>query len=742
MMTAGQSRSRFLSKALLRNNGIARRLILALVLFSSVITAVATVVELYMDYRWDVGVIHEGFDSIRKVFLPSLTESVWVVEDEQIETQLKGFLNLPDIELAEIRVDGRTKWSAGSHVSTRHLEYFIPLLYPYRGRMLNIGELHVVARVDHVFDRIRGKFFVILVSNSIKTCLVAIFMLVIFQGLVGQHLEFIAAYLRRIPQGIAETGDLRLNRHANGLWRPDALDYVVSAINSMRRDLLLSVSKLTDSNRHLEAMIQYSPFAKYTTDRDNVVTIWSPGAEALFGWSATEIVGHPIAEVLRGNEGFFQQIRSKIENGSLDLLEAQIKRRDGRLVDVAVNVAELGRTVGISNGYLIIAADITKWKATEAQLRQAQKMEAVGQLTGGIAHDFNNILGIIMLNLGSLPLLLNGSDKANELVSDCLTAAVSGANLTHRLLAFARQQTLAPTHVAINDMVADMVALMRRTLGENIVVHLELAADPWPVFIDPGQLETSLLNLATNARDAMPDGGHLWIATGNTHIDADSAVGGLVEGDYATVVVSDDGLGMTEEVRTRVFEPFYTTKRPGRGTGLGLSMVLGFLLQSHGSITVHSEPDKGSTFRLYLPRSTMQPTEEAPTAQSTPQASANGEMILVVEDNELLRASVIRQLAALNYHVRGAADAASALVTLEAARVDLVLTDIVMPGTMDGIALARAILDRWPGTKIALTSGFADARLDCRGLASSIPVLNKPYHRDRLARVIRDTLDS
>jgi len=743
MRTARQSRLRFLSKAWPQNNGIARRLIAALVLFSSVITTIITAVELYMDYRTDIRLIDERFESIRKIFLPSLTESVWVAERTHILTQLEGLLNLTDIELAEIVVDGQATWSAGARASTHRLEHVIPLVHPHRDQIVSIGELHVVASIDTVLARLWAKLLVILASNAVKTFLVAMFVLAIFQAMVGQHLEAISAYLHRISGNLAETGDLRLNRPTTGMCRPDLLDYVASAINAMRRDLTRTMTGLLDSNQKLEAIIQCSPFALCTTDRNNVVTNWNPGAATLFGWSTSEIVGRPIADLLRGNERAYLKLRSKIDNNSRDLSEIQYKRRDGSVVDVAVNVAKLGPLSADPNGYLFIAADITRWKTTEEQLRQSQKMETLGQLTGGIAHDFNNLLGVILLNLDSLEILICDNEKARPFVSDCLAAAVSGANLTHRLLAFARQQILSPSLVSINDQVAGMVALMRRTLGEKIVVHLELAANPWPVYVDPAQLEASILNLATNARDAMPGGGQLWIATANKHIDADCAHAhpGLVPGDYATIMVSDNGVGMSEEVRTRIFEPFYTTKERGRGTGLGLSMVFGFLRQSNGLITVYSEPGKGSTFRLYLPRSMIKPTEETPVLPAPP-AHGNGETILVVEDHDLLRLSVMRQLTSLNYRVLAAADPPSALSILAEHTVDAVLTDVVMPGEVDGITLAREILGRWPGTKIALTSGFSETQVDTGNLVPPDRILNKPYHLDTLARVIRDMLEN
>jgi len=388
--------------------------------------------------------------------------------------------------------------------------------------------------------------------------------------------------------------------------------------------------------------------------------------------------------------------------------------------------------------------DMTERNRMQEQLAQSQKMEAIGNLTGGIAHDFNNLLTVIIMNLEALETLLPGHTDALELTAECLTAATSGAGLTQRLLAFARRQTLSPRAVAINGFVEGIVTLLRRTLGENVVISLTLAADPWPVFVDPAQLEASLLNLALNARDAMPGGGLLSIVTANKHVDDDSAAlhPELTPGDFVTITVSDNGTGMSEEVKAHIFEPFYTTKERSRGSGLGLSMVFGFLRQSNGLITVYSEPDKGSAFCLYLPRSQVRTPEQAAPATTAP-LLGDGETILVVEDNDMLRGPLVRQLTSMNYRVFQSANAESALAIVGSQSIDLVLTDIIMPGALDGIALAQAILDHQPMAKIVVTSGFTERKVDSGGLQLSpaIRFLQKPFGLEELGQIVRETLD-
>jgi signal transduction histidine kinase/ActR/RegA family two-component response regulator len=380
---------------------------------------------------------------------------------------------------------------------------------------------------------------------------------------------------------------------------------------------------------------------------------------------------------------------------------------------------------------------------SEEKLLQSQKMEALGQLTGGLAHDFNNLLLVIIGNLDDLLDSKKYSPADQELARQALEAAQRGADLIRSLLAFARRQPLQPRRIAINDLMSGIARLLGRTLGERIEVSLELAPDIWPVVADPAQLETALTNLATNARDAMPKGGHLTIATANRHLDDDYGAqhADVYPGDYAMIEVSDTGTGMPPEVAARIFDPFFTTKGRGEGTGLGLSMVFGFMKQSGGHINVYSEPGVGTTFRLYLPRDQ---SEASPDEGSITEASMSGggETVLVVEDNPALRRVVVMQLTRLGYGVRESENVAAALAILEADEpIDLVLADVVMPGKLDGYDLARMVRERWPATKILMTSGFPGTKLDrAATVAAAIPLLTKPYRRDALARAVREAL--
>ena len=391
-----------------------------------------------------------------------------------------------------------------------------------------------------------------------------------------------------------------------------------------------------------------------------------------------------------------------------------------------------------------LRAEIAARKNTEKQLVHAQKMDAIGTLTGGIAHDFNNLLGVIIGNLDLLTSTIEASEDEGMLVNDALDAALRGAELTRRLLAFARHQPLNPERVEINKLVEETAKLLQRVLGEEIEITLDLDPALWPVVVDPAQLESSLMNLATNARDAMPGGGKLRIFTRNRTLDADYAAAhdDVTPGDYAMIAVSDTGSGMPPEVVSRIFEPFFTTKADSKGTGLGLAMVFGFMKQSAGHINVYSEVGSGTVFRLYVPRSDADMAAPRPSDRE-PVPLGQGEIVLAVEDNAAMRRVLAVQLRALNYRVVEAVSVAEALAVLEREPVDVLVSDVVMPGGLSGIDLARRVIDHWPKTRIVLTSGFAApllfSELEALG---RVRILSKPYRRADLAREIQTALDA
>ncbi|NEJ23496.1 response regulator [Rhizobium leguminosarum] len=385
--------------------------------------------------------------------------------------------------------------------------------------------------------------------------------------------------------------------------------------------------------------------------------------------------------------------------------------------------------------------------AAQAQVRQLQKMETIGQLTGGVAHDFNNMLAIIIGNLDLAQRRLSGSEDPRLLYSiqNAKDGAQRAAVLTARLLAFSRQQPLAPEVIDLNKLVGGMSELLRRTLGEQIRIETVLAGGLWPSFADLSQLENAILNLAVNARDAMPGGGNLTIETANTELDERySRMHSEVEaGQYVMVSITDTGTGMSPEVIDRAFDPFYTTKGPGKGTGLGLSQVYGYIKQSGGHIKIYSEIDRGTTVKIYLPRHVgmTDARSGAAGAQPIPHGSVN-DTILVVEDDEHVRTMTAESLHELGYTVLQAASGIEALLLLEEnPTVDLIFTDIVMP-QMSGRQLADVVQEKWPTIRILYTTGYTRNAIVHNGvLDHGVSLLAKPFSLEQLAHKIRELLN-
>ncbi|MGO9512440.1 MAG: ATP-binding protein [Steroidobacteraceae bacterium] len=420
------------------------------------------------------------------------------------------------------------------------------------------------------------------------------------------------------------------------------------------------------------------------------------------------------------------------------------KRRQRLNAELEMRVRE--RTEALEAANQRLRDEAASRAAAEAQIRQMQKMEAVGQLTGGIAHDFNNMLAIVV---GSLDIARRhlGTDqrKAERFIVNAMEGAQRGAQLTSRLLAFARQQPLDPRPLDTNELVREMSELLKRTIGENIRLETVLSDDLWRTFADASQLESAVINLCVNSRDAMPDGGNLTLQTSNALLD-DRYAGANTDarsGQYVAISVSDTGSGMSPEVLTRAFDPFYTTKTTGKGTGLGLSQVYGFVKQSGGHVKIDSQLGKGTTVRIYLPRyvGTEEPAPVTPRETQPP--ASNREVILVVEDEECVRSMTVEALRNLGYHVVSAASPEQALDLLNGGTaLHLLFTDVVMPG-MNGPALADRIRATRPGIKVLYTSGYTrNAGIQGGTLDRSVTYLPKPFTIDQLAAKVRSTLDA
>ncbi|MBA2401122.1 MAG: response regulator [Bradyrhizobium sp.] len=392
--------------------------------------------------------------------------------------------------------------------------------------------------------------------------------------------------------------------------------------------------------------------------------------------------------------------------------------------------------------FLLIARSRSRNGATtsERQLAQSQKMEGVGQLTGGVAHDFNNLLTVIIGNLDMLAEWPGADARARETADIALRAADRGADLVRSLLAFSRKQPLQPRVVNLNEIVLETDHLLRRTLGEQVELETSPERAIWLTMVDPAQLQAALINLAVNARDSMRQGGKLTIETGNVVLDEDYALqnADAKAGAYVLLAVSDTGSGIPAAILDRVFEPFFTTKETGKGTGLGLSMVYGFIKQSNGHIKIYSEVGHGTTVKLYLPRSEASAVVEAPVSASALDSPGN-ETVLVVEDDAMVRDFVVQQLRQLGYRTLLAENGNAALAVLDGdAAIDLLLTDVILSGTLTGKQVADAAAQRRPGLKVLFMSGYTENAIVHHGrLDPGVMLLSKPFRATELAQMVR-----
>jgi PAS domain S-box-containing protein len=522
----------------------------------------------------------------------------------------------------------------------------------------------------------------------------------------------------------------------------------VLQINSDITELKRTQAELTTREAHLRSILDTVPEAMIVIDEGGMVTSFSAAAAQLFGYKPEEVIGRNVKMLMPApyreeHDGYIDRYLMTGEAriiGYGRVVKGLTKGGEIFPMELAVGEAQ-------ANGQRIFTGfirDLTTRQKMEEELRQSQKMEAIGQLTGGVAHDFNNLLTVITGNLEMLEPSLS-DDRDREMLREAQYAVQDGAKLTAQLLAFGRQQPLNPEPNDVGPLVSNFAELLRRTLGESIELKIITTGSAHLAVVDATQLQNALLNLVINARDAMPAGGRLTIEISHARLDADYAqmYPEVRTGRYVLIAVADTGEGMTEDVRRRAFEPFFTTKPTGAGTGLGLSMVYGFVKQSGGHVQLYSEPGRGTSVRVFLPLADDVQKASVPTAGRAEIDAMTGgsETILVVEDDPRLRRVVCSRLRSLGYQVIEADNGSNALALLANHReIAMIFTDFVMPGGMNGADLAEAARAAKPDVKILFTSGYAEPAVARRKFRAGA-WLKKPYTAAELAEIVRDVLD-
>ena len=597
------------------------------------------------------------------------------------------------------------------------------------------------------------------------------------EEIIGKHFSVFytpedqaAGVPRRLLQTAAQEGrvevlDWRVRKDGRRFWA----NVVIDAVRDTSGKLLGFAKIVRDlsgrraaemESRQLRLLIQgVRDYAIFLLDPEGNVTTWNPGAERIKGYTPDEIIGQNFSRFYTEEDraaGVPQQVLETAAREGRAEVESWRVRKDGSRFWANVVIDAIRDNAGKILGFAKITRDLTERREAQEELNKAreqlfqlQKMEAIGQLTGGVAHDFNNLLTIIIGNVDmahrSLTEQKQGAiEKARRMLGNALAGAKRAASLTQRLLAFARRQPLDPKQIDVNRFIANIGEFLTRTLGEQIHIEAVTGGSLWKISADPAQLESAILNIALNARDAMPGGGKLTIEAANAHLDLSYAKRNpeITPGQYVAISISDTGSGMPPDVLSRVFEPFFTTKAAGQGTGLGLAQVYGFVRQSGGNVKIYSEPGEGTMVRIYMPRLTSK-TETEETSNTEEVFGASGETILVVEDDPAVLEYITAVLTDLHYRVLTATDGPSGIKMLETdgENIDLLLTDVVMPG-MSGRVLAEQARRVKPGIKILFMTGYSQNAIVHEGrLDEGVHLVQKPVTPPELANRVRDLLD-
>ena len=537
----------------------------------------------------------------------------------------------------------------------------------------------------------------------------------------------------------------------------------VALATAMTAELRASTERTLAERRRLELILGNAYDAFVAFNRDGRITYWNEQAARTFGWSAHEAIGRDLLELIapKDQRAPYREAIAGIASAGSRLqarrIEVQAVRRDGQPIFVEMSVVVIEGEGGASFNAFI--RDLTERMELEQREREqqeslertrralegAQRLEAIGMLTGGVAHDFNNVLQIIS---GNVQLMMHGlrPEQQERRLRSIADAVERGAKLSSQLLTFARRQQLRPQAVNLRSMLANVDDLIKRAVGDGVTVGVLAEHGLWDVLVDSSQLENVIINLAINARDAMQGRGNFEIALSNVTLDAKAAaaIPELEAGDYVTLKVRDTGAGMAPEVRARAFEPFFTTKTEGEGSGLGLSMAYGFVKQSGGHIEIDSEPGRGATITIYLPRSRKVAQARVQRLPQRPVEGGRGETIMVVDDDRAVQDMAVEILEDLGYRVLRADDGESALKVLEKeGSVDLLFTDVVMPGPVSSTDLVKMATERQANLAVLFTSGFArNLMAKARDLVPGAPLLSKPYQREQLAHQVRELLDA
>lgn len=715
---------------------ISRVLVLYIVLFSSFVTLILTAMQLRIDYNYGISVLEQQLDQIQHTNLESITESVWIVDDSLMKLQLQGLSRLPDIIFVELVDDGGARIQSVGKVDTRHvLDKSYALIKQYRDNDIKLGQLHIVATKVNIYQRLWDTVLIILVSQAIKTFLVSLFILIVFNYLVTRHLSDIADFLEYI--NVKKKSDhLKLDRKLPG-ERGDELDRVVQSVNSMMDDnhkhyieLKESQNLLSESEARFLAIFNSISDSIVVSDVHRNILVVNPAFNRQFRYEDEfpDTIDSVFALESEDDNKIINRYESIIHNSMEETLYLQFSRKDGDCFDGEISSSKVMLPGGQHVAYLSIIRDITLRKQNEKEklqlmqeLQQSQKMESIGLLVGGIAHDFNNILGSI---IGYSELASDHIEDDDHTLARYLSSIISSgeraSDLIKQLLAFSRRTSSEPVKIDLTRLVDEISNMLKPLLPATIELQLDMADKLPGIMFDYTQIQQVLLNICLNARDAMEGRGvlNLSVSSEKIHDLACRSCGNSISGEYVVIEIADTGSGISEDVLDKIFEPFFTTKKQGEGTGMGLSVVHGILHKHNSHIVVDSIQGAGTTFKLYIPAIEFKDEDiEISIKEDNFHVENNSSKhILIVDDEEMLAGFLQDYLENIGFIVTVSTDPVQALKLFQAEykNIDLLVTDQTMP-QMTGIELIRQIHFYKPELPVILCSGLND-ELDKREL--------------------------
>ncbi len=750
-------------------HSLSRRILVWVVLTTSLCTLVATAVQLRFDYRRDISLIHSNIRFIEESYITGIAASSFEVDEPQLMIQLQGALNLPDIKYLEVQ-EKRNEYdfhmSVGNPTARRDIARVFPLSAKASdGRSVECGTLTVVASFEGVYQRLWDKVWVILATNAVKLFPASLAILLIIELMLTRHLNTIADFVRRVRPGQLDQR-LALPRRPRPSGREDELDKVVAALNEMEDGLRTHIEQrrdaelaLRNSESRFRTLVANTPSVIFRCGGgpDLSMNFLSESFRTVSGYSPEDFVDPPVRtfrSLIHAEDipGLVQGVTEALETKSWYETEFRIIHRDGTTRWIHQRGQTIVEDKSAERWFDGVMLDITARKQAEdardqalIQLHQSQKMEAVGRLAGGIAHDFNNLLTCIIGHVDLVLLEISPESPSYASLQAIQHAARSATNLTQSLLSFGRKSATEKRTFDLNKLIRNLNTLIGRLVGERIAVRLEVSSDHYAVQGNPDQVEQAIVNLVVNACDAMPNGGALTIRTERVLATppAQSPESSEPEAPFVMLSVQDTGEGIDEAIRRQIFEPFFTTKPKGRGTGLGLSMVYNTVSTHGGFIDVASRPTQGSTFRLYFPEVSAQ-SDGPHNHADLPHNLRGSATILTVEDDPDVRALISRALGRLGYRVLLASNGAEALIIARdhSGEIDLVFTDVVMP-VMDGAEMVQRLQQMFPNMKVIFSSGYPDEVFERHGISKEqVNFLSKPFTPQDLVSKIVSVLGS